>query len=179
MPLAQLICSAARLDAPAGASVEQTLHAMVVLPAANTLPRQLPGAEQLLAVLKRRDVKLETLAKTPQAIDLPGGGRYAFVMVDDAQPRYAQLTVLRKAALLLLEEAPRELHLALCGADGQGALQLAREALYVLWLNGATLPHARRSRPSRCAGSCCMVISARPSSARSLRWRKPIRWHAN
>ena len=148
MPLAQLICSAARLDATAGAPVEQTLHAMIVLPAANTLPRQLPGAEQLLAVLKRRDVKLETLAKTPQAVDLPGGGRYAFVMVDDAQPRYAQLTVLRKAALLLLEETPRELHLALCGADGQAALQLAREALYVLWLNGATLP-TRKKKPAK------------------------------
>ena len=148
MPLAKLLCHPAPLDERADTPSRQAIHSLVVLPAGKTLPRQLPAADQLLAVLKRRDLKVDALAKNPQAVDLPGGSRYAYVMIDAAQARFSQLTALRKAAMLLLDEAPREVHVTVCGADGQAAVQLAREALYVLWLNGEVLP-VRKKKPAK------------------------------
>ncbi|MFA6309842.1 MAG: leucyl aminopeptidase family protein [Sterolibacterium sp.] len=132
---AKLECQAKSLEQGAPA-----LHALIVMPLAKALPDDLPGSTSFKEVLKRRDMKLADLAKTPLAIDQPGGGRYAYVMVDAAQARFAQLTALRKAALLLLEESPREIHVMVCGVDGPDALQLCREALYVVSLNGAVLP---------------------------------------
>jgi leucyl aminopeptidase len=112
------------------------------------LPADLPAGARLAEVLKRRDLKLADLAKTPLAIDQPGGGRYAYVMVDTAQARFTQLSALRKAAMLLLDENPRETHALVCGADGPEALQLARDAVYVLSLNGAALP-ARKKKAAK------------------------------
>lgn len=125
-------------------------HALLVMPLRKGLPAQTPAAELLLAVLKRRDMKPADLAKTPLALDLPQGGRLAAVMMDPAQDRFSQLSVLRKAAQLLLEEHPAEIHLLVHGAElvagaaGKTARQLARAALYVLWLNGAGLPQRKK-----------------------------------
>ncbi|MCX7175631.1 MAG: leucyl aminopeptidase family protein [Proteobacteria bacterium] len=141
---AKLECQAKSLEQEGA----QALHALIVMPLAKALPADLPGSMRFKEVLKRRDMKLADLAKTPLAIDQPGGGRYAYVMVDTAQARYTQLSVLRKAAMLLLEETPREIHAVVCGGDGQEALQLAREALYVLSLNGAVLP-ARKKKAAK------------------------------
>ena len=125
---------------------EGTGHALLVMPSSKTLPAQTPAAQLLLAVLKRRGMKPAELAKTPLALDTPQGGRLAVVMVDLSEDRFSQLSVLRKAAQLLLEEHPAEIRLLLHGAElvagaaGKTARQLARAALYVLWLNGAALP---------------------------------------
>ena len=106
-----------------------------VLPAAKQLPADLPARAQWLSVLKRREVKLAALAKTAQALDLPGGGRMVLVMVDPQQTPYARLATLRGAASLLLDESPSEVALVV-----EGELALARDALYTLWLNGVPLP---------------------------------------
>jgi len=132
------------LEERATAGFSPPIHALIVMPQAKSLPADLPGIVGVKKVLKRRDMKLADLAKTPLGVDQPGGGRYSYVMVDMAQPRFSQLSVLRKAALLLLEENPREVHALVCGSDGQQALQLARESLYVLWLNGAVLPARKK-----------------------------------
>ena len=147
MPLSKLEFSKELLD-------EQFLvrqqHALIVLPLAKKLSADLAGRAQLTAVLKRRDMKVEELAKTPLAIELSSGeqcGRCAYVMVDAAKPRFEQLTALRKAAILLLDEHPQQISVAIHGAEGQQALQLAREALYVLLLNGAALPVRKKKPP--------------------------------
>ena len=113
------------------------------MPAAKTLAQTLPGLRQLQAVLARRDMKIEELAKTPLAADLPAGCRCAFAMIDAAQPRFEQLSALRKAVQLLLEESPRSIALVVCDAVGAAALQLAREAMYVIQVNGAALPERK------------------------------------
>ena len=128
--------------------LERNSHALVVMPAAKALPAALPGLVSLLAVLARREMKAEELAKTPLAADLPGGGRCAWVMVDAARPRFAQLTTLRKAARLLQDESPGAIAIAVCGAAAEAALLLAREALYVILVNGAALP-ARKRKPAK------------------------------
>jgi len=146
--LAKLDCQAGSLEQGATTKSAQPLLALIVMPLAKQLPADVPASDRVKEVLKRRGLKLADLAKTPLAIDQPGGGRYAYVMVDTAQARFAQLSVLRKAAMLLLEEDPREIHVVVCGADGQDALQLARESLYVLSLNGAVLP-ARKKKAAK------------------------------
>ncbi|MDD5177421.1 MAG: leucyl aminopeptidase family protein [Sterolibacterium sp.] len=152
MPLAKLICHPAALEERVDIAVSElsspALHALIVLPAGNPLPDQIPCRELLMAVLKRRATKIEELTRKPVALDLPDGSRYAYVMVDPSQERFAQLTVLRKTAMLLLEEAPSAIHLMVCSADRQVAMQLAREALYVLWLNGSALP-VRKQKPAK------------------------------
>jgi len=149
MSLAKLECRATPLDGRAAfAEADRPLHALIVLPLVKALPADLPAGDRIAAVLKRRGMKPAELAKTPLALDLPGGGRCAYAMIDSAQARFAQLGVLRKAAMLLLEEAPQEIEVAVWGSAGQAELLLAHEALYVLWLNGAALP-ARKKKPAK------------------------------
>lgn len=128
--------------------LERHLHALIVMPMAKELAGELPGLTQLQAVLSRRDMKAGELAKTPLAADLPGGGRCAWVMIDAAKPRFEQLSVLRQAVQLLLDESPGVIAFAVCGSVGEAELQLAREALYVILVNGAALP-ASKKKPAK------------------------------
>lgn len=115
-------------------------HALVVAPLVKRLADvpQLPQTDRLQRVLKRRDMKPEDLAKTPVAMHLEQGGLCVFVMVDPAKPRFDQLTSLRKALATLFEENPRALAIGVFGEPAQRHA-LAREAMYVAWVNGARL----------------------------------------
>ncbi len=151
MSLARLECMTATVTATAIASFQKApagiRHILVVTPLAKTLAQNLPARPQLAAVLKRRELKPAELAKSPLALDLPEGGRCAYVMVDPAADRFSQLTVLRKAALLLLDETPTDIALVMVAAEEQ-VQQLAEEALYVLWVNGVPLP-SRKKKPQQ------------------------------
>ncbi|CAB1370725.1 M17 family metallopeptidase [Denitratisoma oestradiolicum] len=136
-PLAQLRCHAGL----PGAQAPQ--HQLWLLPAAGSLPDDLPGVAQWRGVLARRETKAEDLTKTPQAMDLPSGGRMVLVMAPTAASRFERLTLLRKALLLLLEEKPAALAIVARTDDSD----LARDALYVAWLNGAPLPVSKKKTP--------------------------------
>lgn len=144
MSFARLECTSAPLEK----TLHQVRHALIVMPSQQSLPQDLPAAAQLQAVLQRRDLPAHELTKTPVALDLPQGGRCVYAMVDATQDRFTQLTHLRKAAMLLLEETPKEIHLAVLAGDDDAAASLAREVLYVLWLNGMPLP-ARKKKPTQ------------------------------
>lgn len=144
MSLARLECTAV----PLKKSLEQARHALIVMPRQPSLPADLPAAAQLAAVLRRRDLKADELAKTPVALDLPQGGRCVYAMLDAGQDRFGQLAHLRKAAMLLLDETPEEISLGVVADDADETARLVREALYVLWLNGTPLP-ARKKKPAR------------------------------
>jgi len=118
-------------------------HLLYLLPAGDRLPADLPARDLWQAVLKRRDVKAEDLAKAPAAIDLPQGGRATCVMVDPAQSRFDRLTALRKAAGALLEENPAEIAIIDWGAGRDAAL----DAAYVACVNGEPLP-SRKKKPA-------------------------------
>ena len=143
-PLARLDC----VTTPLPDVACEAGYVLIVMPRLKKLPDNLPAAAQLTSVLKRRDLKPEGLAKSPVAIDLPQGGRCAYVMVDGKEDRHTQQGVLRKAAMLLIEETPAQVTLAVCGALGELRQQLVRDALYVLWINGAALP-TRKKKPAR------------------------------
>lgn len=120
--------------------VKDSRHQLWLLSPAKTLPDGLPAREQWLAVLARRDAKVADLAKTPQALDLADGGRMALVQIDNSKPRFERLTMLRKAAALLLEETPKALTLVNAGVD----LATARDAVYVALANGTVLPSRKK-----------------------------------
>ena len=122
-------------------------HILLILPVAKELPGDMPAREQWLAVLRRRDMKPGELGKTPLALDLPGGQRLACVMFDAAASRFEQLTVLRKAVMLLLDETPKELAICMQGDDPT----LALDAVYVALVNGTTLPTRKRKPPKALA----------------------------
>lgn len=138
MPLATLNCHDFVPKTKAGS------HQLWLLPPGKELPAKLPALGQWQAVLARRESKVAELAKTPQALDLAEGGRMVLVQVDNSKPRFERLTVLRKAAALLLEENPKRLALVNAGGD----LAAGQDAVYVALANGAALP-ARKKKAAK------------------------------
>lgn len=141
MPLAQLECVAETLyaDRPAVALA----HLLIVMPKDDMLPPDLPGLGLLQGVLKRRQMKVGELAKTPLALESGQGQRCVYVMVDAQMSRFARQEVLRKAAALLLEETPTQLGVQVI-AEPEVQPALAAEALYVAWVNGTPLPSCKK-----------------------------------
>ncbi len=120
-------------------------HAVLVLPKAAKLEavRGVPFMEVLAAALARRKKKLDELAKSPIATDLPQGALAAWVMLDPAKSVFEQHTVLRKALSLVLAEKPEEIVIAVFGAATERR-RAAELAVYAAWVNGARLPERKR-----------------------------------
>jgi leucyl aminopeptidase len=132
---------------PAASDVRRTTHLLLVLPhtkepAAFT---GLPFASVLDAALKRRRKKIDELAKSPLAADLPDGALAAWMMLDAGQSPFEQQTAVRKGLQLLLAEKPKEIAIAVFG-DGKVRQHAAELAVYAAWINGTTLPE-RKKKP--------------------------------
>ncbi len=103
-------------------------------------------------------MKAEELAKSPIAADLADGKRAALVMIDPAKPRFEQLTALRKATMLLLDELPKTLAIVPLGvADG-----IVQDAVYVALVNGVPLP-VQKKKPAQALKE--IFVMGRPASA--------------
>jgi leucyl aminopeptidase len=127
------------------AQLNAASHGLIILPMSEALSADLPQKTQWLAVLKRKKMKPEELAKTPLALDLPDGRRLALFMVDNTLSRFERLTRLRKAVMLLLDETPKRLSIWV--AAGEGMINVARDAAYVAQINGVPLP-TRKKKPA-------------------------------
>ena len=114
-------------------------HLLVLLPKAKTLPKDLPHAALLKAVLARRDMKADELAKSPVAANAESGALVAWGMLDFEKDTFAQQVQVRKALQLLLGENPRSIGIAVLGDDAQRK-RAAELAVYGAWVNGAPLP---------------------------------------
>ncbi len=112
-------------------------HAMVLMAAAKTLPA-MPGKETLLAALKRRDMKIESLAKSPVAVE-HNGRLVVYAMLDTRKTAFERHTLIRKCWECLSGEKPETLAVALLG-DAGFRKQTARDAAYVLAVNAEALP---------------------------------------
>jgi len=112
-------------------------HLLVLLPKTKALPQDIPHGASLAAVLKRRAMKADELAKMPVAANAPDGTLVAWAMLDAAKDTFAQQVQVRKALQLLLEEQPKALGIAVLGDTAQRAAELA---VYGAWVNGALLP---------------------------------------
>jgi len=114
-------------------------HLLVLLPKAKALPKDLPHADLLKAVLARRDMKADELAKSPVVANAGNGALVAWGMLDFEKDMFAQQVQVRKALQLLLEEKPKSIAIAVLGDDAQRK-RAAELAVYGAWVNGALLP---------------------------------------
>src|SRR5574340_481001 len=114
-------------------------HLLVLLPKAKALPKELPHDDLLRAVLKRRDMKADELAKSPVAANAGDGALVAWGMLDLEKDAFAQQVQVRKALQLLLQESPRSIAIVVLGDEAQRK-RAAELAVYGAWLNGALLP---------------------------------------
>ncbi len=122
-------------------------HVLFVLPAlGHAVP--VPRKAVLDARLVRRGMKPVELAKAPLVADLPEGGLAAWVVVDPARPAFERHTLLRKGMQALLGEAPKVIHVVLCGSES-ARRALARDAAYVALVNGTPLPTGKSGETPR------------------------------
>ncbi len=114
-------------------------HLLVLLPKAKVLPKGLPHAALLNAVLARRDIKADELAKSPVAANAENGALVAWGMLDFEKDTFAQQVQVRKALQLLLGENPKGIGIVVLGNEAQRR-RAAELAVYGAWVNGAPLP---------------------------------------
>jgi leucyl aminopeptidase len=114
-------------------------HLLVLLPKSKILPKDIPYLELLIAVLKRREMKPDELAKTAVSASTDKGFFVAWAMIDLDKETFAQQVQVRKSLQLLLEEQPRQITIAVLGEATQRQ-RIAELAVYGAWVNGALLP---------------------------------------
>ena len=114
-------------------------HLLVLLPKAKALPKDLPHAALLKAVLERRDMKADELVKSPVAANAENGALVAWGMLDFEKDTFAQQVQVRKALQLLLGENPKGIGIVVLGDEAQRK-RAAELAVYGAWVNGALLP---------------------------------------
>ncbi|HEY9098281.1 MAG TPA: leucyl aminopeptidase family protein [Thiobacillus sp.] len=119
-------------------------HALILLPVFKTLP-ELPGSAELKAVMKRRDIKLDSLAKSPVAVQLPGGTLAVVAMLKADASTFETHEMVRKGLALLMAEHPKSLTLVVFG-DAAFKKHASEAAVYTALVNAAPLP-SRKSKP--------------------------------
>ncbi|GAB1235393.1 M17 family metallopeptidase [Ferrigenium sp. UT5] len=122
-------------------------HLLVLLPKTKTFPKDVTHGALLAAVLKRRDMKADALAKSPVAANAADGTLVAWAMLDFDQDTFVLQTQVRKALQLLLEEQPKVIAIAVNG-DAAQRQHMAELAVYGAWVNGALLP-VRKKKDER------------------------------
>lgn len=124
-------------------SLQAAGHALLLLPVSKTFP-EVPGWIELKAALKRRDLKLDALAKSPVAVQLPGGTLAVYAMLKPDASTFEAHELVRKGLVLLLGEHPKALTLAVFGeAEFRG--RAADAAVYAALVNAVQLP-SRKSK---------------------------------
>jgi len=124
-------------------SLETAGHALMLLPMAKNLP-DMPGGAELRAVMKRRDLKLDALAKSPVAVQMPGGTLAVYAMLKADASTFEAHEAVRKGLALLMAEHPKVLALAVFGDDAFKA-RAAEAAVYATLVNAVPLP-SRKSK---------------------------------
>jgi leucyl aminopeptidase len=125
-------------------SLETAGHALLVLPQTKILP-DVPGGAELKAAMKRRDLKVDALAKSPVAVQLPGGTLAVYVMLKADASTFDTHEQVRKALALLVAEHPKALTLAVFG-EAEFKTRAAEAAVYTALVNAVPLP-SRKSKP--------------------------------
>ena len=114
-------------------------HLLVLLPKTKVLAKDMPHGELLAAVLKRRNMKVEELAKSAVAANAANGTLVAWVMLDFDKDTFSQQVQVRKGLQLLLDEHPKTVAIAVSGGVTQRQ-RMAELAVYGAWVNGSPLP---------------------------------------
>ncbi len=132
----------------ASSSLPKTLnatHLLVLLAKGKNLPREVTKRDLLAAALKRRQMKIEELEKSPVAANAEDGSLIVWAMLDFSATNFAVHTQVRKAMQLLLGEQPSAVAIVVQG-DAAQRQQAGEAAVYAAWVNGASLPlHKKKS----------------------------------
>lgn len=120
-----------------------TTHLLVLLPKAKTLPKDAPHSELLAAVLKRRIIKADEMAKSAVSAVTASGALIVWAMIDFEKEVFVQQVQVRKALQLLLEEQPKQITIVVLG-DATQRQQAAELAVYGALVNGALLPVTKK-----------------------------------
>ncbi|MDP1645765.1 MAG: leucyl aminopeptidase family protein [Thiobacillus sp.] len=123
--------------------LETAGHALLLFPVSKSLP-DVPGSVELKAVMKRRDIKIDALAKSPVAVQLPGGTLAVVAMLKADASTFETHELVRRALALLLAEHPKTLTLAVFG-EAAFKTRAAEAAVYVALVNAVPLP-SRKSK---------------------------------
>ncbi|MGA9667248.1 MAG: leucyl aminopeptidase family protein [Gallionella sp.] len=123
-------------------------HLLVLLPKSRGVPDGVPHRELLTAVLKRRDLKGDELAKSPLSANAENGALIAWAMLDFTKTTFALQTQARKALQLLLDEQPAGIAIVVLGDEAQRR-QAAEAAVYAASVNGAPLPVHKKKTDQR------------------------------
>lgn len=124
--------------------LQEAGHALLLLPVSKFMP-EVPGSVELKAAMKRRDLKLDALAKSPVAVQLPGGTLAVYAMLKADASTFEAHEQVRKALALLLAEHPKALTLAVFGA-AEFAARAAEAAVYTALVNAVPLPSRKSKR---------------------------------
>jgi leucyl aminopeptidase len=125
-------------------ALEAAGHALLLLPVTKALP-DVPGSAELKAAMKRRDLKTDALAKSPVAVQLPGGTLAVVAMLKADASTFETHELVRRALALLLAEYPKALTLAVFG-EAEFKARAAEAAVYTALVNAVPLP-SRKSKP--------------------------------
>jgi leucyl aminopeptidase len=125
-------------------ALESAGHVLVLLPQSKGLP-EMAGGVELKAVMKRRDLKIDALAKSPLSVQLPGGTLAVYAMLKADASTFEAHELVRKALAQLMAEHPKSLTLAVSG-DVEFKAHAAEAAVYAALVNAVPLP-SRKSKP--------------------------------
>ena len=149
-----MLASLTQIASPISSPINAT-HILVVLPYQAGLPGKVAdkpeesldffGKGVLEALLSRRKMELDQIRETPISANLESGALCVWVAVDLDKSPFEQQTLVRKAVQLLIEESPSEINVAVYG-DDQRKAALAQLAVYVAWVNGASLPSRKTAK---------------------------------
>ncbi|MDH2915869.1 MAG: leucyl aminopeptidase family protein [Gallionella sp.] len=114
-------------------------HLLVLLPKSKVLSKDAPHVELLIAVLKRREMKADELAKSAVSANAANSTLVVWAMLDFDKDTFALQTQVRKALQPLLDEHPKAVAISVAGTDAQRQ-RIAELAVYGAWVNGALLP---------------------------------------
>ncbi|MDO9467479.1 MAG: leucyl aminopeptidase family protein, partial [Thiobacillus sp.] len=124
-------------------ALESAGHALILLPVSKTLP-EMPGSVELKAAMKRRELKIDMLAKSPVAVQLPGGTFAVVAMLKADASTFETHEQVRKGLALLMAEHPKALTLAVYG-DAAFKARAAEAGVYAALVNAVPLP-SRKSK---------------------------------
>lgn len=128
---------------PAARDLARLRHLLIVAPAGTPL-EQLPLHQTLGQALRRRRKKAADLAKAPLAAETAEGALAVWVMPDPQHTVFAQHTLLRKALMPLLAEAPESIAIIVLGPATARRL-LSERAAYVALINAIRLPQRKKA----------------------------------
>ena len=131
-----------------GSEKSLSSHKHTLFVVAESYKTPLPFQANIDAKLKRSQIEIKDLLKTPLMAELPNGGILSVVVLSDKLTMFQQHTLLRKAVKPLLDETPDSIAICVFGDETTKEAH-ACAAYYVSTVNAAELPSRKKEYKSK------------------------------